>query len=129
MYQSSSDVGGTKPTNCDTQSSSKSAFTGSVAQPTKMMETSDTHGKMSKACDDVSSEQVRGSANTLSFPIVTYLNVPIQIFLTIRGHKFGPFSSEFLMKNLIRKDLKLLKAKCNALERSRDYFRRRCKIL
>ena len=75
-----------------------------------MMETSDTHGKMSKACDDVSSEQVRGSANTLSFPIVTYLNVPIQIFLTIRGHKFGPFSSEFLMKNLIRKDLKLLKA-------------------
>ena len=94
-----------------------------------MMETSDTHGKMSKACDDVSSEQVRGSANTLSFPIVTYLNVPIQIFLTIRGHKFGPFSSEFLMKNLIRKDLKLLKAKCNALERSRDYFRRRCQIL
>ena len=33
------------------------------------------------------------------------------------------------MQNLIRKDLKRLKTKYNALERSRDYFQRRCEIL
>ena len=40
-----------------------------------------------------------------------------------------PFSSELIMENLIRNELKRLQTKYDALTKSRDYFRRRCQIL